>query len=111
MSILLLGVTLLLGTLYAHFSSNVEKYGNSGNLLSRTIVLFSGLVFGAGGTILLRNSIADPTWALGSGFVVGPLLAVAATVYLVVAIFFPLEQVRGLLRYSFRHKFNDDIRA
>lgn len=102
---------LLLVAIYSHVSNNIEKYGNSGNLLSRTIVLIFGLFFGAGGVFLFLKSVADPTWAFGSGFVLGPLLAVAATFYLVVGTFFPLEQVRGLLRYSFRQKPNDIFRA
>ena len=110
MSIALLGLLLVLLVLYAHVSNNVDRYGNSGNLVSRAIILISGLIFGAGGTFLFLENVDEPTWAFGSGFILGPLLAVAACFYLVVGTFFPLQQVRDLLRYSFRHKLNDDIR-
>lgn len=110
MSIALLSVTIVLFSLYAHVSNNVERYATSGNLASRAIILISGLIFGAVGAILFLENVAEPTWAFGSGFVLGPLLAVAACVYLLVGALFPLQQVQGLLRYSFRHKLNDDIR-
>jgi hypothetical protein len=111
-SIALLRLTLLLVLffLYAHISNNVERYGNSGNLVSRAIILILGLIFGAGGAFLFLENVAEPTWAFGSGFLLGPLFAVAACIYLVVGTLFPLQQVRGLLRYSFRHKLDDDIR-
>lgn len=111
MSIGLLGLLIVLLLLYGHVSNNVEKYGNSGNLVSRTIILFWGLVFGAGGAFLFLKSVAEPTWAFGSGFIFGPLFAVAACVYLLVGTLCPLEVVRGLLRYSFRHKFGDEFRG
>ena len=95
--------------LYAHVSNNIEKYGNSGNFVARAIILISGLVFGSGAAFVFLKNIADPSWAFGSGFLVGPLFAVAACIYLIVGALFPLQQVRGLLRYSFRHKLNDEI--
>ena len=112
MNIALLRLTLLLVLffLYSHVSNNVEKYGNSGNLVSRAIILILGLIFGAAGAYIFLENVAEPTWAFGSGFILGPLLAVAACVYLVVGALFPLQQVRGMLRYSFRHKLDDDIR-
>ena len=109
MSIALLGLTLVLLILYAHVSINVERYANSGNLVSRAIILVMGLFMGAGGAFLFLESVAEPSWAFGAGFLIGPLLAVGAFFYLVVALFFPLQQVRGLLRYSFRHKLTDSI--
>ena len=109
MSIALFGITLVLFILYAHVSNNVERYSNSGHLVTRTIVVVMGLIMGAVGAFLFLKNIADPTWGFSIGFLVGPLLAVGACVYLIVAFFFPLQQVRGLLRYSFRHKLTDSI--
>jgi len=111
MSIALIGLTLLLVLffLYAHVSTHVEKYANSGNIVSRVIILVIGLAMGAGGAFLFLRSVAEPSWALGVGFLLGPLLAVGACFYLVVALFFPLQQVRDLVRYSFRHKLTDNI--
>jgi len=109
MNIALLGLTVLMFVTYGHVSNNIEKYGNAGNLVARTIVLISGTFLGASSAFLFLESVADPTWAFGSGFVFGPLLAVSACFYMVAGIFFPLAQVRGLLRYTFRIRFNDDI--
>ena len=111
MRIAFFAVPIMVLILYAHVSNNIERYGNSGNFIARTIILFSGLVFGSVAGFLFLKNVADPGWAFGSGFLVGPLLAVAACIYLVVGVFFPLQQVRGLLRYSFRHKLYDDIRS
>ncbi len=97
--------------LYAHVSNNIERYVNSGNLVARSIILVTGIAVGGTAAFLFFKNIAEPSWAFGSGFLLSPLLAVAACVYLVVGALFPLQQVRGLLRYSFRHKLNDDIRS
>lgn len=70
---------------------------------------FFGASSGAVGGFFFSKNIAEPSWLFGSGFVLGPLLAVMACVYVIAALFFPLEQVRGLLRYSFRHKLHDNI--
>ena len=109
MSIAFLVVPIVMLVLYAHVSNNIERYGNSGNFVARAIILISGLVFGSVAVFLLLKNIADPSWAFGSGFLVGPLFAVAACIYLIVGALFPLQQVRGLLRYSFRHKLSDEI--
>ena len=109
MSIAFLAVPIVMLVLYAHVSNNIEKYGNSGNFVARAIILISGLVFGSVAAFVFLKNIADPSWAFGSGFLVGPLFAVAACIYLIVGALFPLQQVRGLLRYSFRHKLNDEI--
>ena len=111
MRILFLVVPIVMIVLYAHVSNNLEKYGNSGNFVARAIILVLGLIFGGGAAFLFLKNVAEPGWAFGSGFVVGPLLAVAACVYLIVGAFFPLQQVRSLLRYSFRHKLQDNIQS
>jgi len=104
-----IALTIVLVILYAHVSKNVEKYANAGNPVARSIVLICGLMFGALGAVFFIENVAEPSWAFGAGFVLGPMLGVGACVYIIVAIFFPLQQVRGLLRYSFRHKLNDNI--
>lgn len=109
-ALLLLGLTTVLVALYSHVANNVEKYANSGNRVARAIILISGFIFGALGALLFFENVAEPTWAYGSGFLLGPLLAIAACIYLVVGALFPLQEVRALLKYSFRHKLNDDIR-
>ena len=86
MAILSVALSILMVVLIRHVSDNIETYANAGSLVVRSIILL-----------------------LGSGFVLGPLLAVMACVYVIAALFFPLEQVRGLLRYSFRHKLHDNI--
>ena len=111
MTLALLLSTLILVALYAHVSNNVDKYAASGNVVSRIIVLVSGLAMGGFGAFVFIQNVEEPSWAFGSGFVLGPMFAVASTIYVVVALFFPLQQVRGLLRYSFRHKLHDDIRG
>lgn len=110
MSIVFLGLTVVLVLLYAHLSTNIEKYANSGNLASRAIILATGLTMAALGAFLLLENVAEPGRAFGMGFLINPLLAVGACVYLIVGFFFPLNQVQGLLRYSFRHRLTDDIR-
>ena len=102
-------ILLVLIALYGHVSNNVEKYANSGHAVSRIIVLLTGLVMGAGGTYLFLMNVSEPSRAFGIGFVLGPMFSVAATLYLVVGLFFPLQQVQGLLRYTFRHKLTDKI--
>ena len=109
MTLVLLVLLLVLTALYGHISNNVERFANAGNVVSRVVILVFGLVMGGGGAFLFLRNVSQPSWAFGSGFVIGPMLAVGATVYLVVALFFPLRQVQGLLRYSFRHKFTDKI--
>lgn len=109
MGIKLLGLTIVLLILYAHVSNNVESYSKSGNVASRTIILVTGVIMGGIGAFLFLENITEPGWAFGIGFLFGPLLAVGACVYLVVAPFFPLQQVRGLLRYSFRLKLTDNF--
>ena len=109
MTIAFLGLTVMLVVLYVHLSNNVEKYAGSGNLASRAIVITTGLAMGAVGALMFLGNVAEPGRAFGMVFLVGPLLAVGASVYLIVGLFFPLDQVRGLLRYSFRHKLTDDI--
>ncbi len=109
MTVALLVILLVLTALYGHVSNNVEKYANSGNAVSRMIVLLTGLVMGGGGAYLFSMNVSDPGWAFGIGFVLGPMFAVGATLYLVVALFFSLRQVQGLLQYTFRHKLTDKI--
>ena len=109
MTVALLVLLVVLTALYGYISNNVERFANSGNLVSRIIVLVSGLVMGGGGTFLFLRNVSQPSWAFGSGFVIGPMLAVAATIYLVVALLFPLRHVQGLLRYSFRHKLTEEV--
>jgi len=111
MSIAFLGLPIVVLVLYAHVSNNVEKYANSGNFVTRIIILMSGLILGSVAAFVFLKNVAEPSWAFGSGFLLGPLLAIAACVYLVVGAFLPSQQVRGLLRYSFRHKLDDDIRS
>ena len=78
-------------------------------MLYAVFVLLTGLVLGAGGARLFLMNVSEPSWAIGIGFVLGPMFAVAATLYLVVGLFFSLREVQGLLRYTFRHKLTDDI--
>ncbi len=109
MTVALLVVLLVLTALYGHVSNNVEKYANSGDMVCRMIVLLTGLVMGSGGAYLFLMNVSEPGWAFGIGFVLGPMFAVGAIFYLVVAIFFSLRQVQGLLRYTFRHRLTDKI--
>lgn len=80
MSIAFLAVPIVMLLLCAHVWNNIERYGNSGNLVARSIILISGLLFASVASFLLLKDIAEPSWALGSGFPVGPLFAVAACI-------------------------------
>lgn len=109
MTVAPLVILLILIALYGHVSNNVEKYANSGEVVSRMVVSLTGLVMGGGGSYLFLMNVSEPSWGFSIGFVLGPMFAVAAIVYLVVGLFLPLQQVQGLLRYTFRHKLTDKI--
>lgn len=109
MLVLGVGLLILLAVLYAHISNNVEKYASAGNVLPRVIILGCGLSFGAASALFFFDSVAETSNHLRIGLLISPMLAVAALVYCVVALFMPNNLVRGLLHYSFRHKLTDDV--
>ena len=109
MAILSVALSILMVVFIRHVSENVETYSNAGNLVVRSIIFLFGISSGTLGGFFFSRNVAEPSWLFGSGFVLGPLLAVMACVYVITALFFSLEQVRGLLRYSFRYKLNDNI--
>jgi len=70
---------------------------------SRLLLLVTGFAFSGAGALFFLATVEDPQRYLFSGFVLGPMLCLAGLFAVIVALFFPAENVRAVLDHYFKN--------
>ena len=101
----LIALPVVLGLLiyYGWQSGYLDKSEEKSALGSRLLLLVTGLVFCGGGLLFFLVTVEDPPKYLFSGFVLGPMLCLAGLFAVIVALFFPVDNVRGMLKHYFKN--------
>jgi hypothetical protein len=69
----------------------------------RLLLLVTGLVFGGAGALFFLVTVEDPQRYSFSGFILDPMLCLAGFLAIIVALFFPAKNVRGVLEHYFKN--------
>lgn len=101
LAIIALPIVLGLLIYFGWHSGYLDTAEEKSALGSRLFLFVTGLVFGGAGTLFFLATVDDPRKYLFSGFVLGPMLCLAGFFAVIVAVFFPADNVRGMLRHYF----------
>ena len=102
-AIIVLPVVVGLLIYFAWQSGQLDAAKENSAFGSRLLLLVTGLVFGGAGALFFLVTVEDPQRYFFSGFILGPMLCLVGLFAVIVALFFPTENVRGVLEHYFKN--------